>query len=170
MLNRLLTPTMLVRHVRDIGPDVLAARGVRAVVTDLDNTLVEWRSEKIESEVANWLAALRREGMGVCIASNTRHFARLHRLAKTMDILHVPGNAGKPGVGGIRKALELLGTTASETAMVGDQLFTDIVAGNRAGLMTVLVNPLSPYEFIGTKVISRNAERFVLRGARRRAL
>jgi predicted HAD superfamily phosphohydrolase YqeG len=48
--------------------------------------------------------------------------------------------------------------------MIGDQLFTDIVAGNRLGLYTILVNPLGSHEFIGTKVISRNLERLVLRG------
>jgi predicted HAD superfamily phosphohydrolase YqeG len=52
--------------------------------------------------------------------------------------------------------------------MVGDQLFTDIVAGNRLGLRTILVNPLSPREFFGTSLVSRRLERLVLRGARRR--
>ena len=52
--------------------------------------------------------------------------------------------------------------------MVGDQLFTDMVAGNRLGLFTVLVNPLTAHEFIGTRLISRNLERLVLRGERQR--
>jgi hypothetical protein len=52
--------------------------------------------------------------------------------------------------------------------MVGDQLFTDMVAGNRVGLTTVLVNPLADKEFIGTKLISRNAEKLILRGERAR--
>ena len=70
---------------------------------------------------------------------------------------------------GLRRALTLLNAAPTETAMVGDQLFTDIVAGNRLGLTTILVNPLSPREFIGTRLVSRTAERFVLRGPLQRA-
>jgi HAD superfamily phosphatase (TIGR01668 family) len=169
LLDRLLTPRRIVRHVGDVTPDSLRAAGVRAVVTDLDNTLVPWHGEDVAAEVAAWLDALRDADMRVCIASNTRNLRRLERLAKHMDILHVPGNAAKPGRKGIRKALSLLGSEPAETAMVGDQLFTDIVAGNRLGLYTVLVNPLTKHEFIGTKLISRTAERLVLRGERRRA-
>ena len=169
-VSRLLTPDLIVAHVRDVTPALLAAHGLRAVISDLDNTLVPWRSEAVTGEIAAWLVTLREAGIQVCIASNTRHVSRLTRLADTLGILHVPGNASKPGTRGLRKALGLLGADTTDTAMVGDQLFTDILAGNRLGLTTVLVNPLTPHEFIGTRVISRTAERFVLRGARKRAL
>jgi HAD superfamily phosphatase (TIGR01668 family) len=169
-LRTLLTPKRIVRHVRDISPAELAeVYGIRAVVCDLDNTLAEWHSEAIDDEVRAWLAALHATGIGVCVASNTRNFSRLERVAQGLDILHVPGNAGKPGTRGMRRALQLLEATPGEAAMVGDQLFTDIVAGNRAGMFTILVNPLSPREFIGTRWISRNLERLFLRGAQERA-
>lgn len=166
---RLLTPDRIVAHVSDVTPEWLRERGLRAVVTDLDNTLVGWRSEEVAREIAAWLTGLQEAGIGVCIASNTRHLGRLERLAAQMGILHVPGNASKPRRKGLRRALDLLGTTTAETAMVGDQLFTDILAGNRLGLTTVLVNPLTPHEFIGTRLISRTLERLVLRGPRKRA-
>jgi hypothetical protein len=169
-LNSLLTPDLIVAHVRDITPDLLRARGLQAVVSDLDNTLVPWRSEQVAHEITEWLLHLRAAGIGVCIASNTRHLSRLERLAAQLGILHVPENATKPRRRGLRTALGLLGSAASQTAMVGDQLFTDVLAGNRLGLTTVLVNPLTAHEFIGTRVVSRTAERFVLRGARKRAL
>lgn len=169
-MGQLLTPDYIVRHVCDVTPALLSEGGVRAVVTDLDNTLVAWRSEEVTEEITAWLLNLRQAGLGVCIASNTRHFSRLERLAAQLGIGHVPGNAGKPGVRGLRDALSLLNSSPETTAMVGDQLFTDIIAGNRLGLTTVLVNPLSPREFIGTRLISRNLERLVLRGERRRVL
>lgn len=165
MPHRLLTPDLIVRHVSDVSPVLLAEqRGVRAVVCDLDNTLTAWRSEEIADEVTGWMAALLAAGMGVCIASNTRHYSRLERIATRLGIAHVPGNAGKPGTGGLRHALRLLDAAPHEAAMVGDQLFTDIVAGNRLGMLTVLVNPLTPREFVGTKLLSRRAEALVLRG------
>lgn len=167
--KQLLTPDRIVRHVSDLTPALLTEQhGIRAVICDLDNTLAEWRSEHIAEEVSHWLKALQDTGISVCIASNTRNLHRLERIAGAMGIAHVPGNANKPGISGLKRALALLNAHAGEAAMVGDQLFTDIVAGNRLGLYTVLVNPLSPKEFIGTKVISRNLERLVLRGKQSR--
>ena len=168
MPHTLLTPKLITRHVSAITPELLAENNVRAVVTDLDNTLVGWRSEAVEAEVEDWLTTLREANIGVCIASNTSHFSRLKRIAAQLQILHVPGNSAKPGTVGLKRALMLLQTEAHETAMVGDQLFTDILAGNRLKMYTVLVNPLTAHEFIGTSLINRTAERFVLRGPLKR--
>jgi hypothetical protein len=162
----------MVRHASELSPERLAQLPGRppisAVVCDLDNTLAEWHSEHIASEVIHWLSALHDAGIGVCLASNTRNLPRLARVAEHLGVHHVPGNAGKPGTAGMQKALALLGARPEAAAMVGDQLFTDIVAGNRLGLFTVLVNPLGPREFIGTRLVSRSLERLVLRGERRR--
>lgn len=165
-MPHLLTPDYIVRHVSDITPALLRERGVQAVVSDLDNTLVHWHDEVIADEVTAWLVGIQAAGLHVCLASNTRRLARLARLATVMGAVHVPRSAGKPFTKGLRHALELLGTTPEQTAMVGDQLFTDVLAGNRLGLTTFLVNPLSTHEFIGTRLISRPLERLVLRGKR----
>ena len=159
-------------HVTDVPVEHLQSRGIRAVVSDLDNTLLPWHSENDEPapEVVAWLHSLRDAGIGVCLASNTRRLERLARLAGAWNILHVPRTANKPGTAGLRHALDLLGAEPGHAAMVGDQLFTDIVAGNRLRLFTVLVNPLSTQEFVGTRVISRNMERLVLRGERARPI
>jgi HAD superfamily phosphatase (TIGR01668 family) len=168
MPKSLLTPDIMVRRVYEVPAETLAARGVRAVISDLDNTLVGWHEEDITAEISTWLKDLRDAGIKVCLASNTRRLPRLTRLATQWGVLHVPGNAGKPGTKGLEHALRLMEARPHEAAMVGDQLFTDIVAGNRLGLLTVLVNPLSPKEFIGTRLISRRLEQLVLRGSRRR--
>ena len=168
-LSQLLTPSLIVRGVTDVPAPLLVERGIRAVVTDLDNTLLPWHGDDDAApEVLAWLSGLRDAGIGVCLASNTRRMERLARLAKGWDIAHVPRSANKPGTGGIRHALSLLNAEPETSAMVGDQLFTDMVAGNRLGMFTVLVNPLSPKEFVGTQYISRNLERLVLRGDRAR--
>lgn len=166
-LQTLLTPSLLVRHVSDVSVAVLRERGVRAVVSDLDNTLIAWHGDDAPApEVVAWLASLRGANIGVCLASNTRRLPRLARLAAAWGVLHVPRTASKPGVAGLRHALDLLGATPAESAMIGDQLFTDMVAGNRLGMVTVLVNPLSAREFIGTRLVSRPLERLILRGQR----
>ncbi|MBC8138650.1 MAG: YqeG family HAD IIIA-type phosphatase [Fibrella sp.] len=168
-LSQLLTPSLLVRHVTEVPATVFTERGIRAVVTDLDNTLLPWHGDgDAAPEVLAWLAGLRDAGIGVCLASNTQRLTRLARLAKGWNIAHVPRSANKPGTAGILHGLSLLGARQEESAMIGDQLFTDILAGNRLGMFTVLVNPISKQEFVGTRYISRSLERLVLRGNRSR--
>ncbi len=165
-LRRLLTPDIIVRHVGEMMAEDLQRRGIRAVISDLDNTLVEYHGENVAKETDAWLASLRLAGIGVCIASNTRRLPRLASVAKTLEVHFVPGNAAKPRTTGLRRALALLNASPEETAMIGDQLFTDILAGNRLGLLTILVNPISKREFVGTRYISRNLERLVLKRPR----
>lgn len=136
---------------------------MRAVVSDLDNTLVGWHEEAIADPVLAWLETLRRAEIRVCLASNTQRLSRLSRIAEQMGVLHVPSSARKPFTWGLRHALSLLESTPAETAMVGDQLLTDVIAGNRVGCTTILVTPLSSREFIGTRLISRTIERLLLK-------
>jgi hypothetical protein len=164
----LLRTDRMLRRVSELELEWLQERGIRGIVSDLDNTLAAWHGDDIPGDIHAWLEALKAARIGVCLCSNTRRPARLARIADTLGIHHVPGNAGKPGRAGVLKALELMAVLPNEAAMVGDQLFTDMVAGNRVGLTTVLVNPLADKEFIGTKLISRNAERLILRGERAR--
>lgn len=164
----LLKTHRMVRRISELELDWLQQHGIRGIVSDLDNTLAAWHGDEIPEDIGAWLERVKRAKVGVCLCSNTRRPARLERIAKKLGIHHVPGNAGKPGTVGVFKALELMAVLPNEAAMVGDQLFTDMVAGNRAGLLTVLVNPLSTKEFIGTQLVSRNAEKLILRGERAR--
>lgn len=170
-LSQLLTPSLLVRDVTEVPAAFFVERGISAVVTDLDNTLLPWHGDDDATpEVLAWLSGLRDAGIGVCLASNTRRLPRLARLAQGWKIAHVPRSANKPGTGGILHALSLLDAKPEESAMIGDQLFTDMVAGNRLGMFTVLVNPLSQKEFVGTRYISRTLERLILHGKRARPI
>jgi hypothetical protein len=162
-MKRLLTPDYIVRHVTDLTPEWFIAQGIHAVISDLDNTLVCWHNDDITDDVSAWVISLQSAGIRVCLASNTRRLPRLNTLAQQLAVLHVPHSAKKPSTRGLRHALSLLESAPEETAMVGDQLLTDILAGNRLRLTTILVNPLSPKEFIGTRLISRPLERLLLR-------
>jgi uncharacterized protein len=163
-----LTPTKLVRHIIELDIAWLRERNVRSVLCDVDNTLVPWHSEEILPEVMLWVQRVRAAGMQICLVSNTRNPERLERLADRMGILFVPGNSGKPGKYGYLKALELTNSKPEEAVMIGDQLFTDVFGANRLGIASVLVNPMSSKEFIGTKLISRTLEKLILRGERAR--
>jgi HAD superfamily phosphatase (TIGR01668 family) len=164
---KLLTPSLVVKRVGDIRPSDLKARGISAIITDLDNTLVPWRRYNIAEGVAEWLAELEQENIKIVIASNTMHTSRLKKLADKMNIPFVD-RVRKPWVGGFIRSMEMMSATAEQTAVVGDQIFTDVLCGNKLNLFTILVRPpLAKEEFISTMML-RKVENAVIRLLRRR--
>ena len=160
-----LTPSQVVESVRELSPESLKAKGIEAVITDLDNTLVPWRHYEIMPGVVEWLAALEVAGIKICIASNTIHTERLKQLAETMNIPFVD-RVQKPRTGGFLRAMKLMRSGRSNTAVFGDQIFTDVLAGNRLGLHTILLRPpLSKEEFVSTQLV-RYVENGVIRKLR----
>lgn len=147
--------------VTEITVDELVSAGVQAVLLDLDNTLVGWQRLDISPSVRAWLMDLDRAGLKLCLISNTRFGRRLRLLSEELGIPYVR-KALKPGKKGFLKAMEELGVDPSNTVMVGDQMFTDVLGGNRVGVYTVMVRPMARHEFFGTK-ISRVAERVLLK-------
>jgi len=163
-LNRW-TPTWVVESIKDVDPKALKARGINAIITDLDNTLVPWRKYDVAPAVIEWLAKLEVEGIKICIASNTLHMSRLQQLADTMGIPFVD-RVRKPWVGGFVRSMDLMASDPASTAVFGDQIFTDVWAGNRLGLKTILLRPpLSKEEFIHTQIV-RTVENVVIRWLR----
>ena len=166
-LLQMLCPDECVDSVPLIDLEDLKRRQIEALLLDLDNTLVPWRSYDISPEVTEWVRQAC-EGMKVCIVSNTRTLKRLQGLASELGISYVRRGA-KPRRVGFRDALKLLGVEPSKAVVIGDQVFTDILGGNRLGAHTILVRPLHRREFFGTKV-TRLAEKLVLRMLRRRGM
>jgi HAD superfamily phosphatase (TIGR01668 family) len=162
-------PALRARSVADVTPEFLAGRGIRAIILDLDNTLVPWHGREVAPEIAEWIVAMHEAGIQLCIVSNTHRPGRLKELAGVLGVQWVP-SGGKPRRRGFLRAMEAMGATADETAVIGDQVMTDIWGGNRCGLLTILVDPLSPVEFWGTRVISRNVERVLLERLHRRGI
>jgi len=162
---KLLRPDMTADAVWDISVEQLRQRGIQALIVDLDNTIVDWNRSRMRAEVQGWLQGAQRAGMRVCIASNARSKARVAAIAAEVGCAWL-APAGKPSGRGLRRALEMMGTEPRTTALVGDQLFTDVMGGNRVGLFTILVRPLSRRDFPATKLM-RLVEWFLLRRLRR---
>lgn len=169
MLSKL-TPNQIVRRLQDVDLDALADRGIRALLVDLDNTLCPWRSSEPSPACKEWVRRAR-ERFGVCIVSNSVRPKRLQRVAQALEVRAVGrwGLGRKPFAGGITTALRELGVQASEAAIAGDQILTDVLGGNRLGLYTIWVLPLEDCEFVGTKP-ARLLERLLLRRFRRMGL
>jgi HAD superfamily phosphatase (TIGR01668 family) len=131
----------------------LAASGIRGVVLDLDNTILPWGSATPPAEVQAWVRRLRSTGLAGCIVSN--NFSLRVRQVGAMLAIPVVGWALKPVPLGFRRAMAIMGTRPATTALVGDQLFTDVLGGNLLGMYTILVEPLSPDEFPTTRLVRR---------------
>jgi HAD superfamily phosphatase (TIGR01668 family) len=158
-------PDEVVSSVTDIDPANLVGQGIQAVLLDLDNTLVSWQRMDVPNAVRQWVEAMKRAGLRLCIVSNTRRRRRLEALSKELDIAYVP-RAFKPRRYGLRQALDQLRASPEEAVMIGDQIFTDVWGGNRMGMRTILVLPMARREFIGTRA-TRLLERILLWAYRR---
>lgn len=166
MLEKL-CPRGQAESVLALEPPFLAGQGIRGIILDLDNTLVEWGSEKIDDELVAWIDRFKRAGFRLCLVSN----ALPHRVENAARILGIPcvREGTKPFKTPFKRALEILGTQPEETAVVGDQLFTDILGGNRMDLYTIWTPPISKTEFVSTMAV-RRIERLVVKRFRKRGL
>ena len=138
---RVLSPALYYRDVFSIDLDALAAAGVDTLLVDIDNTVVPRDTGAIEPQFEAWFAKLLSRGFGVCLVSNNWH-EHVKRIAEAFGVQMVP-KALKPLPFGFLRGARLLGSRAGRTAVIGDQLFTDILGGNVLGMTTVLVAPLS---------------------------
>ena len=127
--------------VADLDPQVLAAKGIRLVLADLDNTLVRYGPGDPAPEVLAWREELRTAGVELFLLSNSRKPDRPGHYAGRLDIPCL-GHAGKPKTAGFEQAMARMGRTAAQTAMVGDQIFTDILGARRMGILALLVEPI----------------------------
>jgi HAD superfamily phosphatase (TIGR01668 family) len=134
-------PDIYLDSVYNIKYDELFARGMRALIYDIDNTLAEIdRPEPVERLVALF-DRLKCMGYSICLLSNNNE-RRVRKFNEKLKI-HAIHKAGKPKSKGIKKAMSLMGSDDKNTAMIGDQIFTDVWCGKRHGLYTILVRPIS---------------------------
>jgi len=151
LLNNL-TPDLVVNKLSDIDLDGLTQRDIQALLLDVDNTICPWHGEEIPQDCRQWIGrALER--FSICLVSNSIKPARLNRIAAVLGVPAVGrwGLGRKPLRGGIIEGLKQVQATPQSAAMIGDQLFADVLGGNRVGLYTVWVQPLHSKEFLGTK-------------------
>lgn len=166
MLKRF-EPRLSVRTVYDIDLDDLWKQGYRGIITDLDNTLVGAKEPYATPELINWLDHVRGRGFRVVIVSNNNH----GRVSAFADPLNIPfiHAARKPTRIPFNKALSVLKTAPENTVVIGDQVMTDVLGGNRMGLYTILVQPIAiKDEGIGTRMINRPLEKLTFLLARKK--
>lgn len=138
----LLTPQYLFRDVTHITPAFLRSQGIRALVLDVDNTLTLHDDPQVPARVRAWLEEMRGEGILLTIASNNGQ-QRVEPFARALGLEYV-AKAHKPLSQGLEKARSRWGISRREMAIVGDQLFTDRLAGSLYGIPALVTRPLGP--------------------------
>lgn len=156
----LFRPTFQAKSLDSISVDQLVQQGIRGLIIDLDNTMTPWNDLEVGPKVADWFKKVHAAGIKACVVSNNKKKQRVAVVAERLGIPFV-FRATKPRRRAFRTGMQIIGTGKEDTVVIGDQLFTDIFGGNRLGLSTILVVPISDREFIGTRFM-RRAERILI--------
>lgn len=158
MLN-LFLPNKHVQSVYDITPKFLQEKNKKGIIVDLDNTLVPWNVSHATEEVVTWLRAMEASGLKVTIFSNNNE-ERVRIFSEPLNIPFIH-KANKPLRHKFQRAQKLMGLEKDEVVVIGDQLLTDILGGNRAGFYTILVLPIIQTDAPITQ-FNRRMERMLL--------
>ncbi|GHU89634.1 haloacid dehalogenase [Clostridia bacterium] len=128
-------PDVFLKSVCEITPEFMRAHGLSGLLLDLDNTLAGYSADTPPPEIAEWLKTIRGAGIRLCVVSNSKE-PRVRRFCEPLGLDYVH-TAKKPSPDGLFRA------NMPGAAMVGDQLFTDTRSGKRAGVTTIMVDPLN---------------------------
>jgi len=158
---QLLVPDAYVQNVFSIDIEKLhKEKKINGIIIDLDNTLVPWGKKYLDKRIISWINTIKQKGLKICIVSNSPS----SHVAEVGKMLNIPyySSRYKPLKKPFREAMRIMKTENNETAVIGDQIFTDVLGGNRLQLMTILVYPLKKHDAIGTRLIYRTLERLIM--------
>jgi HAD superfamily phosphatase (TIGR01668 family) len=156
-------PNRFAARLHDVPHEELEAAGIRGLIVDLDNTLVGYRDTELGHEHLEWVARAHDRGFRIVMLSNN-FTERVTTIAAQLNVACIP-NALKPLPFGFMRAVKGLGLRRREIAVVGDQLFTDVLGGKLCGLYTILTEPIESKDLALTSVF-RLFERLMLPGRR----
>jgi len=156
---KLFKPDLKVESLTDINIPYWYDKGVRCVLIDLDNTISPWRTDNITDEAYSMISGCRDAGITVVLFTNASE-KRAKEAAWKAGVAYY-AKVRKPFTFRYKKAIAELGCKAGQVMAVGDQIFTDVLGGNLAGCVTVLTEPLTEVEFIGTRLL-RFLEKWVV--------
>ena len=158
-------PDAYFKSVHDVTPQFLQSKGIKGIITDLDNTLVPWDVHDATEEIKAWFKEILNHDMKVTIISNNN----MERVKTFSDPIQIPfvHSAKKPLRKGFKQGSKQMGLAAHEIAVIGDQLLTDILGGNLGGFYTILVTPIVQTDAKIT-AFNRKMERFILKRLRRK--
>lgn len=136
----ILRPDYVFKTIADISPEFLKNEGIRALILDLDNTLTTHNNPTPNPRIKSWLDNMKNIEFPMLILSNNHH-DRVKPFADAFGLDFVC-DGGKPLTGGYKRAIIRLGLDRSEIASVGDQIYTDVLGCNLAGIRSIFTYPI----------------------------
>ncbi len=147
----ILYPQFYLKNVKEISIELLRNNRIKGLILDVDNTLIDIKRNIIKG-AKEWCEGLKKQGIRICILSNTNNEEKVKDVAKELEIPYI-FFAKKPFKDGFYRAQKLLDIENSkEIAVVGDQLFTDIIGANRVKMIPILVQPVDKRDLWYTKI------------------
>ena len=141
-----LLPKLMAQKTTDITPQLLREKNIRLLMLDFDNTIVPYTTTVPTEEMETWLRAMNTlEDIQLCIVSNS-HNDRVPKFCRERNI-QVITHAKKPFPKGINECLAKYNIPAEEAALIGDQIYTDTLGANNAGVMSILVEAIDNHNF-----------------------
>ena len=135
-----LLPKLMTDELTDLTPELLRGRNIRLLMMDFDNTIVPYTTDVPTQKMADWLRNMLESDILLCVVSNSHN----RRVPSFCEQYSLPcfTHAKKPGTRGIRECLEQFEIPAEEAALVGDQIYTDTMGANFAGVTSILVRAI----------------------------
>jgi len=156
-----LAPDRYLSSVLKIDAPWLAAHGIKALLIDIDNTMVARDKQQIIPEIRDWAAGLKSQGFQLHLVSNNWHKVVFQTAAGLG--LPVIYKSMKPLPFAFMKALRQMGVSRRQAAVVGDQMMTDVLGARLLGARVIMVQPLSTADLAHTRFF-RHFERMVMKG------
>ncbi len=153
-------PKAYFEKVQDISIEFLNQHHIKALILDVDNTLIDYEKNMPEG-IEQWCKNLKKQGITFYILSNSNQKEKVEKVAKILDVPY-SYFATKPLKRGFKKAIQEIGEKKENIAVVGDQIFTDVIGGNRSHLFSILVKPIAEKDILATK-IKRPIENLVIK-------
>lgn len=154
----ILYPKLYIDNVKEITFELLQKNDIKGLILDVDNTLIDYY-KNMPDGVEKWCETLKNKGIKFCIASNSNKKEKVKEVSKKLDIPYIYF-AKKPLKMGLNKAKNVMDLEAKEVAVVGDQIFTDVLGANRCKMFSILVNPIEEKDIFIT-VIKRPIENLI---------
>ena len=133
-------PNLITEKLTDLTPEWLTSRNIRLLMLDFDNTIVPYTTNLPTGEVEAWIAMMRASSVRLCVVSNSKR-DRVKRFCEAYGLPCIT-HARKPFSKGISECLYRFELSPSVCALVGDQIFTDTLGANCAGLTSILVKAI----------------------------
>ena len=140
-----LLPRIIVEELPDLTPGLLSARGIRLLMLDFDNTIVPYTTDVPTQKMRDWLIAMQLSDIQLCVVSNSKR-ERVKIFCEKYGIPCIT-HAKKPFSKGIRECLERFDMPPENAALAGDQIFTDTLGANSAGVISILVKAIDNHNF-----------------------